>query len=127
MELKYLVEKTNKHFDCDITMDTRQREIVMARGAFFWLAKHTTNKSLKKIGAAVGRDHASVLYNLANFNDWLRFDEFFKADFEALKMIVLNQYKKNRFNAETLVYRYNCLVIENDILKTEIKKLKSKL
>ena len=50
----------------------------MARGAFFWLSKHVSKKSVKKIGEAVVRDHASVVYGLRNFNDWLRFDEFFK-------------------------------------------------
>jgi len=124
MELKYLIKKVNKHFDCDIRKDTREREVVMARGAFFWLAKHTSKKSVKKIGASVGRDHASVLYCLKNFNDWLRFDEFFKADFESLKIAVLSEFKSEKMTPETLIYKYNRLVIENDILKNEIKKLK---
>lgn len=124
MELKYLIKKVNKHFDCDIRKDTREREVVMARGAFFWLAKHTSKKSVKKIGASVGRDHTSVIYCLKNLNDWLRFDEFFKADFESLKIAVLSEFKSEKMTPETLIYKYNRLVIENDILKNEIKKLK---
>ena len=124
MELKYLIKKVNKHFDCDIRKDTREREVVMARGAFFWLAKHTSKKSVKKIGASVGRDHASVIYCLKNFNDWLRFDEFFKADFESLKIAVLSEFKTEKLTPQSMLYKYNCLVIENDILKNEIKKLK---
>ena len=124
MELKYLIKKVNKHFDCDIRKDTREREVVMARGAFFWLAKHTSKKSVKKIGAAVNRDHASVVYSLKNFSDWLRFDEFFKADFESLKIAVLSEFKTEKLTPQSMLYKYNCLVIENDILKNEIKKLK---
>jgi len=124
MELKYLIKKVNKHFDCDIKQDTREREVVMARGAFFWLARHTSKKSVKKIGAAVNRDHASVVYCLKNFNDWLRFDEFFKADFESLKIAVLSEFKTEKLTPQSMLYKYNCLVIENDILKNEIKKLK---
>lgn len=124
MELKYLIKKVNKHFDCDIRKDTREREVVMARGAFFWLAKHTSKKSVKKIGASVGRDHTSVVYCLKNFNDWLRFDEFFKADFESLKIAVLSEFKTEKLTPQSMLYKYNCLVIENDILKNEIKKLK---
>ena len=124
MTLEYLIKRVNKHFDCDIKQDTREREIVMARGAFFWLAKHTSKKSLKKIGASVGRDHASVVYSLKNFNDWLRFDEFFKADFESLKIAVLSEFKAQKMTPESLLYKYNFLVIENDILKNEIKKFK---
>jgi chromosomal replication initiation ATPase DnaA len=126
MDLQKLIKKVNNHFECDITENTRQREVVMARGAYFWLSKQTTNKSLKKIGESVNRDHASVIYSLRNFNDWLRFDEFFNASFESLKINLLNEYNKNNMNAETLLYRYNCLLIENDILKNELKKLKSK-
>jgi hypothetical protein len=124
MTLEYLIKRVNKHFDCDIKQDTREREIVMARGAFFWLAKHTSKKSLKKIGASVGRDHASVVYSLKNFSDWLRFDEFFKADFESLKIAVLSEFKAQKMSPESLLYKYNLLVIENDILKNEIKKFK---
>lgn len=124
MTLEYLIKRVNKHFDCDIKQDTREREIVMARGAFFWLAKHTSKKSLKKIGASVGRDHASVVYSLKNFSDWLRFDEFFKADFESLKIAVLSEFKAQKMTPESLLYKYNLLIIENDILKNEIKKFK---
>jgi hypothetical protein len=124
MTLEYLIKRVNKHFDCDIKQDTREREIVMARGAFFWLAKHTSKKSLKKIGASVGRDHASVVYSLKNFSDWCRFDEFFKADFESLKIAVLSEFKAQKMSPESLLYKYNLLVIENDILKNEIKKFK---
>jgi hypothetical protein len=124
MTLEYLIKRVNKHFDCDIKQDTREREIVMARGAFFWLAKHISKKSLKKIGASVGRDHASVVYSLKNFSDWLRFDEFFKADFESLKIAVLSEFKAQKMTPESLLYKYNLLIIENDILKNEIKKFK---
>lgn len=124
MKLEYLVKKVNKHFECDIKTNTRERDIVMARGAFFWLAKHVSKKSVKKIGEAVGRDHTSVVYGLKNFNDWLRFDEFFKADFESLKIAVLSEFKTEKLTPQSMLYKYNCLVIENDILKKEIKKLK---
>jgi hypothetical protein len=123
MTLEYLIKRVNKHFDCDIKKDTREREIVMARGAFFWLAKHTSKKSLKKIGASVGRDHASVVYSLKNFSDWLRFDEFFKADFESLKIAVLSEFKAQKMSPESLLYKYNLLVIEKRYIKKRNKKI----
>ena len=124
MEFEKLIKKVNRHFNCDITENSRSREIVMARAAYYWIARHTTKSSLAKIGDSVGRDHASVLYSLKNFDDWLRFDEFFKADFEAFKNIILSGYQKNKMTAESMLYKYNSLLIENDILKNEIKKLK---
>jgi hypothetical protein len=124
MKLEYLVKKVNKHFECDIKTNTRERDIVMARGAFFWLAKHVSKKSVKKIGEAVGRDHTSVVYGLRNFNDWLRFDLFFKSEFQSLKIQILSEFKTEKLTPESMLYKYNNLVIENDILRNEIKKLK---
>ena len=122
MELEYLIKKVNKHFNCDITQNTRERELVMARAVYFWLAKYTTKKSVKKIGAAVGRDHASVLYGLANLDNWVNWDDFFRVDFQALKMIILSSYETKKMTAESLLYKYNTLLIENDVLKKQLKK-----
>jgi hypothetical protein len=124
MHLDHLINKVNKHFECDIRKQTRKRSVVMSRGAYFWLARHTTKNSLNKIGSSVGRDHASVLYCLRNFNDWINFDPFFKADFESLKIQVLSQFKTKKMQPKTLLYKYNNMLIENEILKNEIKKLK---
>tara|TARA_B100001093_G_scaffold189873_1_gene182430 strand:- start:2535 stop:2912 length:378 start_codon:yes stop_codon:yes gene_type:complete len=121
MELKQIIKLVNKHFNCDIRQNKRDREIVMARAVYFWLAKNVCKISMKKIGAAVGRDHASVLYGLANLDNWVRFDDFFRIDFETIKMIVLSNYESEKMTAETLLYKYNTLLIENDILKKQLK------
>jgi len=122
MELEYLIKKVNKHFNCDITQNSRERELVMARAVYFWLAKYTSKKSMKKIGAAVGRDHASVVYSLSNLDNWIKWDDFFRVDFETLKMIILSSYETEKITAESLLYKYNNLVIENDVLKKQLKK-----
>lgn len=127
MELKQIIKLVNKHFKCDITQNKRDRELVMARAVYFWLAKNVCKISMKKIGAAVGRDHASVLYGLANLDNWIRFDDFFRVDFETIKMIVLSNYESEKMTAETLLYKYNTLLIENDILKKQIKNKKNEL
>lgn len=122
MELEYLIKKVNKHFNCDITQNSRERELVMARAVYFWLAKYTSKKSMKKIGAAVGRDHASVVYSLSNLDNWIKWDDFFRVDFETLKMIILSSYETEKITPESLLYKYNNLVIENDVLKKQLKK-----
>lgn len=121
MELKQIIKLVNKHFNCDIRQNKRDRELVMARAVYFWLAKNVCKISMKKIGAAVGRDHASVLYGLANLDNWVRFDDFFRIDFETIKMIVLSNYESEKMTAETLLYKYNTLLIENDVLKKQLK------
>ena len=80
--------------------------------------------SLSKIGAAVGRNHASVLHTLKNIDFWLKYDDIFNSQFESLKAIVLNDFKRPELTAETMLYKYNSMIIENDMLKKEIKKLK---
>lgn len=123
-KLNDLVDKVTEHFEIDIKQNSRERNLVMARGAFFWLARNTTKISLSKIGAAVGRDHASVLHTLKNIDYWLKYDDIFNSQFESLKTIVLNEFKRPQLTAETMLYKYNSMIIENDILKKEIKKLK---
>jgi len=127
MDLEKLIIKVNNHFGCDIKEDTREREVVMARAVYYWLAINTTKCSKSKIGRSVGRDHAGVIYSLRHLNNWIQYDEFFKVSFEQLKFEVLTEYKKGKINPEDLVYKYNILLIENDILKKEIKMLKEKL
>ena len=127
MKLQKIVNKVNQHFDCDITINIRQRDIVMARGAYFYLAKKTTTKSLKDIGAAVGRDHSSVLYSLSNFDDWIMFDKNFNEKFEILKSKILKNFQQCNMTPEKLLHEYNRLIIENDILKNQIKNYKNEL
>lgn len=104
MELKQIIKLVNKHFNCDIRQNKRDRELVMARAVYFWLAKNVCKISMKKIGAAVGRDHASVLYGLANLDNWIRFDDFFRIDFETIKMIVLKLEKQiANFKSQCLI------------------------
>lgn len=124
MDLKYLIKQTNKHFDCDIKNKTQQRDVVMARGAYYWAARHTASTSFHKIGKAVGKHHATVLHTLNNFEDWLRFDDVFNSKFQSFKVLILSEYERENLTAETMLYKYNSMLIENDILKKEIKKLK---
>lgn len=127
MKLKKIVNKVNEHFDCDITVNIRQREIVMARGAYFYLARKTTTKSLKDIGAAVGRDHSSVLYSLSNFDDWIMFDKNFNEKFKILKSKIFKNFRQCNMTPEKLLHEYNRLIIENDMLKNQIKNYKNEL
>ncbi len=124
MDLEKLILKVNEHFGCDIKQNTRVRKTVMARACYYWLALNTNKISKTEIGKSVGRDHAGVIYSLMNLDNWLLYDHFFNERFEQLKIKVLAEFKKNKINPENLLYKYNNLVIENDILKNEIKKLK---
>jgi len=129
MDLNKLIKVVSKHFDIDILAKTRKREYVMARGAYFWLAREYGKYTLKSIGDSANLDHASVLHALKNFDSWIRFDKQFEIKFKSLKFVVLTSFKNAQENnityknAEEFVYKINCLIIENDILKEKIKVL----
>lgn len=127
MTLSELVNIVNEHFDCNIRDNTRRRHIVMARASYFYLAKKKTYQTLKKIGAEVGRDHSTVMHSLANFDDWVEYDSFFKEKFENLKIKLFKNYNPPNMTLKQLLYKYNFLLIENDILKTKNIKLKNEL
>ena len=116
MTLENLIKNVNNYYNVDVRENSRQRDIVMARAAFYWLARNTTRFSMKVISEAVGRDHASVIHSLKNIDDWIRFDKAFNQRFENLKKLVFNEINDYTISAESMVYKYNSLLIENDIL-----------
>ena len=69
MDLKYIIQVVNNHFDVDITENIRNRYIVMCRGVYFHFAKKTTNFSLAMgvttiVGSSFERPRGSqVIYS----------------------------------------------------------------
>ena len=108
--------------------DKREREIGYgARCIIFGSRDIQLKNQQKKSVRRLDRDHASVLYGLSEFQTiGLRFDDFFKA--LILKRLKIDcficSYETKKMTAESLLYKYNTLLIENDILKKEIKKSK---
>ena len=127
MVLEKLLKRVNNHFDIDITQNSRKRELVMARAAFFWLARKKTRYSLNRIGLMVKRDHSTVLYSMNNFENWLNCDSNFKNEFEKLQKIVFNELSVDDLMQKKLIIKYKFLKIAKELLIAEVKKLNKQL
>jgi len=67
--IKDIINFINTDLEIDITKKTKTNEYVFARTVYYKLAKEHTKLSLQEIGAAVNKDHCSVIHNLKNFKD----------------------------------------------------------
>ena len=91
--LKYVSEKVEIPVEI-LKMKTRKREIVEARQFFFVEAKEQTKESLSRIGAYVGKDHATVLHGIKTVNNTVevkeKYEELFKGKISERKLRMLN-------------------------------------
>ena len=63
----------------DINEVSRKREIIEARAIYYKILKQIDKKkSLKSIGASVGKDHATVLHSLKNYDMFEQFNPTLK-------------------------------------------------
>jgi hypothetical protein len=63
----------------DINEVSRKREIIEARAIYYKVLKQIDKKkSLKSIGASVGKDHATVLHSLKNYEMFEKFNPTLK-------------------------------------------------
>jgi len=63
----------------DINEVTRRRETIEARAIYYKVLKQIDkNKTLKAIGASVGKDHATVLHSLKNYDMFEQFNPTLK-------------------------------------------------
>lgn len=63
----------------DINEVSRKREIIEARAVYYKILKQIDKKkSLKSIGASVGKDHATVLHSLNNYDMFEQFNPTLK-------------------------------------------------
>jgi hypothetical protein len=127
MILEDLIDKVNSYFNVDITTNSRRREIVMSRAAFYWLALKKTKHTTTLIGSIVNRDHSSVIYSMKNFENWLNNDLHFKNEFERLRKIVFNELTVDELTLEKQRTKYKLLKIANQLLKLELDILKKQL
>ena len=75
-ELKKVIQEIT---GVDINEVSRKREIIEARAVYYKILKQIDkNKSLQSIGASVGKDHATVLHSLKNYDMFEQFNPTLK-------------------------------------------------
>jgi len=76
LELKKAIKEIT---GVDINEVTRKRETIEARAIYYKVLKQIDKKkSLKSIGASVGKDHATVLHSLKNYDMFEQFNPILK-------------------------------------------------
>jgi hypothetical protein len=76
LELKKAIQEIT---GVDINEVTRKRETIEARAIYYKILKQIDKKkSLKSIGASVGKDHATVLHSLKNYDMFEQFNPTLK-------------------------------------------------
>jgi len=76
LQLKQIIKEIT---GADINKVSRKREIIEARAIYYKVLKQIDKKkSLQSIGASVGKDHATVLHSLKNYDMFEKFNPTLK-------------------------------------------------
>ena len=76
LQLKQIIKEIT---GADINKVSRKREIIEARAIYYKILKQIDKKkSLQSIGASVGKDHATVLHSLKNYDMFEKFNPTLK-------------------------------------------------
>ena len=74
----------------DVTQKTRERNLVEARSLYYViLYKLTPRQSLSKIGKSVGKDHATVIYGMNQYETFC----FYNKQLDLVKHKILSLFK----------------------------------
>ena len=68
IKLDFIIDTLHNKTGLDIRKRTQVREYFLTRAIYYKLAKEYTFHSLSKIGAEVGKDHATVLHGIKKFD-----------------------------------------------------------
>jgi hypothetical protein len=98
----------------NILSSSRDHEIVINRWLYYKLAKEHTQYSLRLIGEIVGRNHATVIYGLKQFENECAWDKDLQAKYDQLTIICMKETRCN-----------NVVAVDEQIkfMHTEIHKL----
>ena len=89
--LKLVIDETG----VDITSRKRDHKTVINRWIYFKLASEFTNNSLHKIGAAINKNHATVIHGLKQFEFETQWDKDLQTQYERIAIIYMQETKCN--------------------------------
>ena len=112
---KDIINYINTELKIDITKKKKTNEYVFARTLYYKLAKEYTNLPITAIGAAVNKDHCSVIHNLKNFDEVIKRKELRK---------IYDTFKLYPIKSERL--QYTDLIKLNEELRNELLDTKQK-
>lgn len=99
----------------DVNQVSRKREIIEARAIYYKILKQTDKKkTLQSIGASVGKDHATVLNSLKNYDMFEKFNPTLKLfRKEILSKLNLDTFKSSTdISKDEELYNLNLQIIK---------------
>lgn len=82
LHIKKIKELVKQEYGYDVDSPTRKREVVEARAMFYSVLKNFTNLTLTGIARTVGKNHATVLHGLKNFDLWKKQNKYLEFAFK---------------------------------------------
>lgn len=82
LHIKKIKELVKQEYGYDVDSPTRKREVVEARAMFYSVLKNFTNLTLTGIARTVGKNHATVLHGLKNFELWRKQNKYLEFAFK---------------------------------------------
>ena len=79
----------------DISSKTRTRELVFARHIYIKAAREFTDYPTIMIGAAINRDHSTVVHALSNMEFDFKYDKDLQTKYDQLAIILTNKLNIN--------------------------------
>tara|TARA_A200000159_G_C7254079_1_gene310103 strand:- start:320 stop:700 length:381 start_codon:yes stop_codon:yes gene_type:complete len=89
--LKLVIDETG----VDVTSRKRDHKTVINRWIYFKMASEFTNNSLHKIGAAINKNHATVIHGLKQFEFETQWDKDLQTQYERIAIIYMQDTKCN--------------------------------
>ena len=95
MEDLHTIKKIVMDTGVNILSSSRDHEVVINRWLYYTLAKEYTQYSLREIGEIVGRNHATVIYGLKQFENELQWDKDLQTKYDRLSIICMKKMRCN--------------------------------
>ena len=93
---------------------TKQRDIVYTRQMYMHFAWERNLATLEKIGAACGRDHATVLHSHKSVVNMLETDKGFRNEYRQIEAELLKHCERKKIVDVTLDdFGFDCFVVDN--------------
>ena len=112
---KEIINYINSELNIDITKKKKTNEYVFARTLYYKLAKEYTNLPITEIGAAVNKDHCSVIHNIRNFDEVIKRPKLKK---------IYDTFKLYPIKSDRL--QYTEAIMLNEQLRSELLETKQK-
>jgi len=75
MKTGLIIKTIDDTLNVDIRSKTKKRKVVYSRFIFYHLMRNK-NFSLQKIGSFLGKDHATVIHGLKQFENLIQYEDF---------------------------------------------------